>query len=530
MPRARTGSAVCRRGYWYWQIRLRDGRSYARRVPDRANGGPITERFARTYAEEKQRLYDLGAWDPSQESEQAGAEQGAAGAPEPSAPEPETLIAYALAWIGKQTYTTVLDDRRRLEGYLAGTTLGARSLDAVKASDVAGWVRELQLRPSRRGGRLAARTVLNAYDVVRRALAGAVFEERLTRNPCELLPPGGLPKVEDKDPEARARWSFTRTEVEILLGATELPPERRVLWSILLLTGARFGEVAALRWRHFEPDLGPLGRLLVARSIERESRVEKSTKAKRPRQVPVHPVLAKVLAAWKIGGWARVYGGQPKADDLLCPDPTTGEPWSVKVALKRFYKDLRAVGLRRLHLHCTRRTFISLARDDGARGEILRWITHGPSRKEMVDVYSSLSWETFCTEVSKLRLRPSTRQVVALAQGGGERGLGGNANPNATNTTVRREIDGKKAESVVPETGVEPVVGVAIRSIPGDSRRPAQQNATDRDGSATRNANTPGAPVALPGEPMGALSGEVMALAWCDRVLAEEALLALEEP
>ena len=118
----------------------------------------------------------------------------------------------------------------------------------------------------------------------------------------------------------------------------------------------------------------------MAWSIARVTRKEKTTKAQRPRQVPVHPVLAAILADWKLSGWARSMGRPHTADDLIAPGPG-GRPWTVLTALKRFYKDLELLGLRRRHVHCTRRTFVSLCRDAGARGEILRWITHGPTKQ-----------------------------------------------------------------------------------------------------------------------------------------------------
>ena len=48
---------------------------------------------------------------------------------------------------------------------------------------------------------------------------------------------------------------------------------------------------------------------------------EKSTKTDAAKHVPVHPVLAAMLAEWKLGGWAEMVGHAPAADDLLVPLP-----------------------------------------------------------------------------------------------------------------------------------------------------------------------------------------------------------------
>src|SRR5262245_54828728 len=46
----------------------------------------------------------------------------------------------------------------------------------------------------------------------------------------------------------------------------------------------------------------------------------KTTKTEVPRWVPVHPTLAKILAEWKLSGWAQLIGRAPTADDFIMPD------------------------------------------------------------------------------------------------------------------------------------------------------------------------------------------------------------------
>ena len=50
-------------------------------------------------------------------------------------------------------------------------------------------------------------------------------------------------------------------------------------------------------WRALDPTIEPLGKLLVAASFNRKQRRETAVKTERPREVPVHSTLAKVLAA-----------------------------------------------------------------------------------------------------------------------------------------------------------------------------------------------------------------------------------------
>ena len=53
--------------------------------------------------------------------------------------------------------------------------------------------------------------------------------------------------------------------------------------------------------------------------------------------------------------------------------------------------------------HALRRTFVSLARDGGARGDLLRWVTHTPPRASL-DQYTTPSWSSLCEEVAKIRV------------------------------------------------------------------------------------------------------------------------------
>jgi integrase len=95
----------------------------------------------------------------------------------------------------------------------------------------------------------------------------------------------------DKDPEWRARAIHTRDELEMMISDQRLPEWRRMFWSLLFLTGMRFGEAAARRWRHYQPDSNLLGKLVVNTSGNSDLEKEKETKTKQPRDVPVHLLL-----------------------------------------------------------------------------------------------------------------------------------------------------------------------------------------------------------------------------------------------
>jgi len=107
------------------------------------------------------------------------------------------------------------------------------------------------------------------------------------------------PKV-DEDPEWRTPATYTARD-----GATDfrsrIPVDRRVQYAFEAIAGLRHGGVAGLRWRHYDPTLEPLGRLVIATSYDTGR-----TKTEVTRRVPVHATLAKILAAWKLSHWERI--------------------------------------------------------------------------------------------------------------------------------------------------------------------------------------------------------------------------------
>jgi hypothetical protein len=82
--------------------------------------------------------------------------------------------------------------------------------------------------------------------------------------------------------------------------------------------------------------------------------------------------------------------------------------------LKVFHRDLALIGLRQRRGHDLRRTFVTLARVDGGRAEVLRPLTH-PGDSDIIGLYTSFPWPTICAELAKLQLPLPARADVAPA-------------------------------------------------------------------------------------------------------------------
>ncbi len=313
-----------------------------------------------------------------------------------------TVASYAKIWTkarrarGLRNVTT---DEGRVTNHIL-PCIGRLKIDDVRPRHLKKLVAELRAKG------LAPRTVHNIYGLVRKLFRDAQVDELVDTNPC-VLTSTELGRKEDKDPEWRSGAVFSRDEVELFISSDLIPCDRQVIYALLGLAGLRHGEMAGMRWRHYDAVAEPLGRLVVACSYLRPG-----TKTGRTREVPVHPTLAAMLAEWKLGGWVEMMGRQPCADDLIAPS-RRGNVRSRHRSYDALQDDLRRHGLRPRRQHDFRRAFITLARVDGARADILEHVTHAP-RGDIVNIYTTLPWLALCAEVAKLNVERKTGTVLVL--------------------------------------------------------------------------------------------------------------------
>lgn len=312
-------------------------------------------------------------------------------APKSTKRQAETLASFAGKWIEsrKGRVKSASGEETRLRLHVL-PTLGAMALVEIKPRHIRDLIVDL-----RAADVLAPRTIRHVYGVLSNLLKYAVFEEVLDHSPC-VLPKGILPPKVDKDPEWRAGAIYTRKEIIVLVSDKRIPVDRHIVYAIKGMAGLRHGEVAGLKWSNFKSTEEPLGQIVVARSYDNER-----TKTGVTRLVPVHPALASLLAEWKLSGWERLYGREPKSDDLIVPtrNLTMRDKKDAHEALKL---DLDKLGFRQRRGHDFRRSFVTIAQVDGARRDILKDISHGASG-DIVSMYTSFPWPTLCAEIAKMQ-------------------------------------------------------------------------------------------------------------------------------
>lgn len=335
-----------------------------------------------------------------------------------------TVLEYATRWAAKRVekgrHTNAKLDRvalvrhvgkARIEVHGQPLVLGKLLLDQVRLIHVRAWLEAMELK------KLAPRTIVNAYSLLQRVFRDAVREELLAVSPCQLER-GELPAIVDKDLNWRDTAVFSAREVEALISDERVPLDRRVTYALGCLARLREGEISAATVDAYDPTREPLGVLYVRGSYTRRNARVKSPKSKLPRQVPVHPALAALLARWLLTGWRETFGRAPTPTDLLVPNRAGRHLTDLNV-VTNLALDLKTLGLRHRRFHDTGRTFVSLAREGGAVKDLLRWVSHGPSKKEMVDAYTTPAWSLLCQQVTAIRVQLRSPAPVLKLQATG---------------------------------------------------------------------------------------------------------------
>lgn len=318
-------------------------------------------------------------------------------------PQRPTVGQYAERWIARQherKLATAGDIEQRMRTHVL-PELGAELLDSLRPRRVIDFVEGLKT-----AGKLSPRSIHHVYDTLRGLCRDAQIDELLIASPC-VLPPGTLPPKRDRDPTWRSTAIYTRAELEQLLSDERIPFDRRMMTALEGLGAMRFGEAAGRRWRDYDPVATPLGRLVCATQYG-----GRRLKTEVPREIPVHPLLAAMLAEWRLEGFPKLFGRHATPDDLIVPS-RNGKVRSVRHGHRKLNEDLERIGLRGRRQHDLRRTMITLARADGARGEVLKVVTHG-APAGVFDLYTSWPWATLCEAVACLRLERRRGQVVQL--------------------------------------------------------------------------------------------------------------------
>jgi integrase len=180
--------------------------------------------------------------------------------------------------------------------------LGDVQLQSLTGARISALYRQLEAggrKDHRAGEGLSARTVRYCHTIMKAALQDAVDQGMLAANPA----------AKAKPPSARAAKSpeihpWTGSQLATFLSwCRETGASQTVAYHVLAYTGARRGEVLALRWRDLDLEGS---RLSIRRSVgvvkakgQGERIVEGTTKSAKARVVDLAPETVELLRTWR---------------------------------------------------------------------------------------------------------------------------------------------------------------------------------------------------------------------------------------
>jgi integrase len=347
----------------------------------------------------------------------------------PSTRTRPTLGAECHLFNSKRTNVYAPTERALFRRYIEPRPwLTEAALDDVKpASHIDRLVDELRAEKTGSGQRrLSDKTISNVLGYLGLVFKAAVRADRCLANPVVLAP-----RTLQRAPEVE-KETYTGAELVVLTSHHTIPWPLRVLNGLCGFGGLRLGEAAGLRWRDLDGQASPLPGLVVDRQYGGQT-----TKTGRPRVVPVHPELVRILNAWATEGFELVVGRKPTPEDPIVPIVSSRSAvghYSRSTYYKAFIRTAELAGVRPRSIHSLRHTMITLARRGGARKDVLEKVTHN-ARGDIVDRYTHLDWLPLCEAVLCLKLVMHPEP---------QRPLGSRGNPGSLSEA---SVDGNAQES-----------------------------------------------------------------------------------
>jgi integrase len=299
-------------------------------------------------------------------------------------PSNETIDSYLDGYLKGATRGRRVNTRRNYEDALRPVRerLGTRPLQSIAKSDIEDLMDWMLTAGRKRGGKpgtgLSGRTARLTLGRLSAALEAAVLEGKLVRNVARLVSPP------EHTPRERETWG--KVEVKKFL-AKASRDRLHAAWR-LSLYGLRRGEVLGLRWSDIDLRAGTLTVNQSRVLVEYRVRIEEPKSRNGKRTLPLDGELVAALtvlrkrqldesaiagAAYRSGlaGLDWYQGGEYVVTNEV------GTPVHPEWYSDEFGRLLRRVGLRRITLHDSRHTTLTLMEHAGVPISIVsKWAGH----------------------------------------------------------------------------------------------------------------------------------------------------------
>ena len=241
---------------------------------------------------------------------------------------------------------TVVETRRFIDNYVV-PHLGRVKVRKLTTAQLDGFYGMLKKRGGREGRPLSVASVRRVHVVVRRSLSQAKRWGWVSENVAADASPGRVPRREitPPDPEVTMRL-IEQAEIE--------DPDFGVFLRLAATTGARRGELCALRWR--DVDLAE-GTLTISRALvdcADGGYVEKDTKTHAARRIALDASMVKSLRAHKQRQAERALMGGVRIDGqtrVFSYEPDGSVPWRPDGVTARFVRLRDGLGFTGVRLH-----------------------------------------------------------------------------------------------------------------------------------------------------------------------------------
>jgi integrase len=242
--------------------------------------------------------------------------------------------------------STVRGYERIIRSYI-DPSIGKVHLNKLRTDQLDRFYAQLRESGGADGSPLSPATVRQTHAVIRRALNQAHRWGWIASNPAALATP---PRVRTR-PVSPPDPSQV---LELIDEAERIDPDIACFLLLAATTGARRGELCALRWSDIDFDLGTA---VIARSLvegQGSELVEKDTKTHASRRVSldVASIRELLLHYEECRQRAAACGSAPrKSAYVFSLDPDGRRPWVPNEVTKRFIRIRRSVGLESVRLH-----------------------------------------------------------------------------------------------------------------------------------------------------------------------------------
>ena len=256
---------------------------------------------------------------------------------------------------------TTIHEYRRIADKMLGPRFGAMKVDRLEHEHLDAYYAEL------RGQGLSANYVRRIHSLLSSSLRYGQRKRlvRVSHNPAQLASPP--PKA-----HAEAEAPTVEQVSAVVTGAEAIDPAFATMVLLAALTGARRGELCALRWSDVN---FATATLTIAHSVYEQSKGDglarvsmKDTKTGQKRRLGLDPVVLDKLRRHRVGvdALAAELGLEVPSSAFVFSDSPQGiEPWRPGIVTERYARVAKAVGAN-TRFHSLRHFMASDAIADGA--------------------------------------------------------------------------------------------------------------------------------------------------------------------